>query len=296
MSRFPETLLAHLGRDATSVCHCWRLTRRDGTVSGFTDHDRPLTLDGTLCEPEAGFSASEARTTLGLAVDAVDIAGALSSSRITEDDLAAGLYDGASVETFLVNWTRPEDFALLRKATIGTITRRDGRFVAELEGLTQALDQPGGRYVRRTCDAELGDGRCRFDVETPGFAGAGAVLGSDAPATVTVSGLDDFVAGWFAGGVLTWSGGANVGRTTRIAAHAVAAAGVRLTLTPGGLAPPQPGDTFTVTAGCDKRFATCRSKFDNQLNFRGFPHLPGNDAAYGYAVDGGLFDGGALAP
>ena len=65
---------------------------------------------------------------------------------------------------------------------------------------------------------------------------------------------------------------------------------------PGGLAPPQPGDTFTVTAGCDKRFATCRSKFDNQLNFRGFPHLPGNDAAYGYAADGGLFDGGALAP
>jgi uncharacterized phage protein (TIGR02218 family) len=38
-----------------------------------------------------------------------------------------------------------------------------------------------------------------------------------------------------------------------------------------------PGQTFTITAGCDKRVATCRSKFSNVANFRGFPHMPGND-------------------
>ena len=57
---------------------------------------------------------------------------------------------------------------------------------------------------------------------------------------------------------------------------------------------PEPGDTFSVFAGCDKTFATCKAKFDNALNFRGFPHLPGNDAAYAYVVDGGRFDGGPL--
>ena len=56
------------------------------------------------------------------------------------------------------------------------------------------------------------------------------------------------------------------------------------------------GDTFSVVAGCDKKFATCKAKFANALNFRGFPHLPGNDAAYGYVVDGGQFDGGPVVP
>jgi uncharacterized phage protein (TIGR02218 family) len=46
------------------------------------------------------------------------------------------------------------------------------------------------------------------------------------------------------------------------------------------------GDLFVVTAGCDKRFETCRSKFSNTVNFRGFPHLPGNDFVAGYAVSG----------
>lgn len=126
MTIYPEALAEHLAREVTTACHCWRLTRADGVVSGFTDHDRPLTVDGTLFEPETGFSASEARDTLGLAVDTVDVEGALSSARISEADIAAGLYDGATVETLLVNWRRPQDFVVLRKATIGRITRSDG--------------------------------------------------------------------------------------------------------------------------------------------------------------------------
>ena len=43
-----------------------------------------------------------------------------------------------------------------------------------------------------------------------------------------------------------------------------------------GLAP-APGDRVRLTAGCDKRPATCRLKFQNFLNFRGFPHLPPED-------------------
>ena len=45
---------------------------------------------------------------------------------------------------------------------------------------------------------------------------------------------------------------------------------------------------------CDKRWRTCVDAFGNGENFRGFPHLPGNDAAYGYASDGQVMDGGAL--
>lgn len=296
MNIYPQALGEHLEREVTTACHCWRLTRRDGVVCGFTDHDRALTVDGTLFEPESGFSATEARTTLGLSVDTVDVEGALSSSRIRDEDISAGLYDSAKVETLLVNWRKPEDFALLRVATIGKITRSDQRFVAELEGLSYSLDRPGGRYIVRACDAELGDARCGFQLEQSGYAGAGAVLEREGSDAIVVSGLDAFAPGWFVHGVMVWTAGARAGRSERIMGHSRQSRGVLLALGHSPLPPIGEGDTFSVKAGCDKTFATCKAKFSNAVNFRGFPHLPGNDAAYGYVVDGGQFDGGPIVP
>ena len=296
MIAFPETLSDHLGRDVTTVCHSWRLTRQDGVVTGFTDHDRPLTVDGTGFAPETGFSASEARDTLGLAVDTVDVEGALCSDAISDEDIAAGLYDGATVETFLVNWRAPADFAKIRTATIGKIARSDGRFVAELESLAHRLDRPGGRTVSRSCDAELGDQRCGFLLDQPGFVGTGSVGPVTLPSIFNASGLEEFAPGWFAQGTLTWTSGVRAGLSERIDEHRVDAAGAMLILRPGSGAGPETGDTFDVFAGCDKAFSTCKAKFANALNFRGFPHLPGNDAAYAYVVDGGRFDGGVLVP
>lgn len=296
MSTWPETLAAHLAREVTTVCHCWRLMRADGWVAGYTNHDRPLTVGATLYAPQTGLAASEARDTLGLAVDTVDVEGALSSDDISEADIASGLYDGATVETFLVNWRQPADFVLLRKATVGKITRSDGRFVAELESLAHSLDRPSGRYVSRSCDAELGDVRCGFDPDNPDFTGAGTVEAYEAPSTLIVTGFDGFAAGWFAHGVLTWTTGANEGRSERVEEHRKDATGTTLVLRPRAGLSAAEGDAFTVVAGCDKKFATCKAKFANALNFRGFPHLPGNDAAYGYVVDGGRFDGGPVVP
>jgi uncharacterized phage protein (TIGR02218 family) len=293
---YPEALAAHLDGEATTICHCWRLTRRDAAVKGFTDHDRRLTVDGTLFEPLTGFSATEARDTLGLAVDTVDVEGALSSDDIDEADIATGLYDDATVETLLVNWAAPAQFARLRSATIGKITRRDGAFVAELKSRMHALDQVNGRVIARRCDAELGDGRCRFAMDLPGFSAAGAVVSAETPEMLRVSGLDSFDGGWFALGSIEWTAGARAGRKAHVAGHVLRQGGVELALQPGEAAAPQPGNTFLIRAGCDKTFATCKMKFDNALNFQGFPHLPGNDAAYGYAVDGDVFDGGPLVP
>lgn len=296
MTDYSEAMLAHLAREVTTLCHCWRLVRRDGTVSGFTDHDRLLTIGATVFEPRSGFSASEARDTLGLAVDTVDVEGVLSSTGIAEEDVAAGLYDGARVETLLVNWRAPDQHAIIRIATIGRTTRSDGRFVAELESPMHGLDRPAGRFVRRDCDAELGDGRCRFDLDQSGFSADGTVVATEAPQVLIADGLAGHETGWFAGGVLTWTGGANAGLAARVAEHRREGEAARLILRDPDRYPPAPGDMFTVAAGCDRRFSTCRAKFSNSENFRGFPHLPGNDAAYGYVAEGGQFDGGALVP
>ncbi|MDQ6436891.1 DUF2163 domain-containing protein [Mesorhizobium sp. LHD-90] len=296
MTIYPEALAAHLAGTATTVCHCWRLTRRDGTVKGFTDHDNALTVDGTTFRPLTGFSATEARDTMGLAVDTVDVEGALSSDEIDEADIARGFYDDATVETFLVNWRAPGEFARLRRATIGKITRRDGAFVAELKSRMHALDQVNGRVIARRCDAELGDARCRFVLDQPGFSATGTVLAIEAPDLLRVSGLEGFAAGWFSFGLVEWTSGARAGAKSHVIGHLKAAGGVSLSLQPEEGPSPETGDAFLVRAGCDKAFSTCREKFGNAVNFQGFPHLPGNDAAYGYAVDGDVFDGGPLVP
>ncbi|MEQ1950707.1 DUF2163 domain-containing protein [Mesorhizobium yinganensis] len=294
MTIYPEALAAHLEGGVTTVCHCWRMTRRDAAIKGFTDHDRRLMVDGTSFEPLAGFSATEARDTLGLAVDTVDVEGVLSSDEINEADISAGLYDDATVETLLVNWAETTQFARLRNATIGKITRRDGAFVAELKSRIHALDQVNGRVISRSCDAELGDARCRFSMGSPGFSAAGAVISAETPEMLHVSGLGAFDGGWFELGSIEWTSGALAGRLAHVAGHVKGQAGVELTLQPSEASAPAPGDTFLIKVGCDKTFATCKAKFDNALNFQGFPHLPGNDAAYGYAVDGDIFDGGPL--
>lgn len=293
MSEFSPALRAHLERDCTSLCHCWRVLRRDGQAFGFTDHDRRLVVEGQAYEPESGFAQTEARETLGMAIDTVDVEGALSSDALDEAEIAAGLFDGAEVTTLLVNWQEPAQAAVIRKAVIGKIVLADGRFVAELESVAASLDRPNGRHLRRECDARLGDGRCKVDLGESRFNGVGAVLSVSAPGTLLVTGLDGFDVGWFSFGEVTWTSGALQGRTGAVIDHRASTEGIELVLTPQD-AMAGPGDAFTIVAGCDRSFATCKAKFANPLNFRGFPHLPGNDAAYGYVTEGVIFDGKAL--
>jgi len=284
---------AHLAQEVTTVCHCWRLVRKDGTVMGFTDHDRAIVCEGTTFRPDTGLSGTEARRSLGMAVDGMDVEGVLSSLDISEAEISAGLYDGARLERLLVNWQEPTQFARLGSSVIGLITRQDGRFVAELESRERALDQTNGRTLRRSCDAELGDHRCKVDVEVPAFRGSGVVeIVRDH--AILASGLEAFAPGWFDHGVLTWTSGEASERKVRVAGHRTEGGLVRLNLTLQSEAKIEVGWAFVITVGCDKRFSTCKAKFGNQLNFRGFPHLPGNDAAYTYVSEGQVFDGSPL--
>lgn len=291
MNPLPQALESHLAQDVTSHCFCWIIRRDDGQVHGFTDHDRSLSVAGAVCEPQTGMSASEATSQLGLAVDTAEVEGALSSLAITESDIERGAFDGATVETWLVNWQEPDQAIRLRKALVGKITRNGGRFVAELKSSAALLDAVKGRRVARACDAQPGEARCGIAANDPRFSATGtvAVVGRS---DVVVNGLDGFAAQWFQNGVLTWIDGANAGRRASIASHA----NNRLVLTSPPALPVETGDRFSIIAGCDRSFACCKSKFGNSVNFRGFPHLPGNDAAYEYADGKSVFDGGPLVP
>ncbi|MEX0345039.1 MAG: DUF2163 domain-containing protein [Rhizobiaceae bacterium] len=296
MTDMPEALKAHLDQEITTMCHCWRLVRGDGVVFGFTDHDRSLTVDGTVFDPGSGMSPSEARETLGLTPDAIDVAGALTSDLITDEDISVGIYDRAEVETLLVNWRDPAVFMSIRKSVIGKINRIDGRFTAELESPLAGMDQPSGRYFRKACDAQLGDAKCGVNLHQAPYRASASVVSVAAPNQLETDDLAAYADGWFTNGWLSWTTGANTGQSGRVIEHKVSGASVLLTIDVQDSLAPSVGDRFDVTAGCDKRFVNCKAKFANAENFRGFPHLPGNDAAYAYAQPGLIFDGGPLVP
>jgi len=285
MRNVPEGLAEHLASGATTLCRCWRLTRRDAAVQGFTDHDEDLVFDGTTFRAGTGFEGTEIEARLGFAVTGTEMHGALSSETLNEDDLAAGRYDDAKIELFLVDWSNPENRLLQRAGNLGEVRREDSAFSVEVRGVASRLDEEKGRIFAASCDADLGDARCRIDLSEPAYRGEGAILAVEGAGIFTADGLDAFAEDWFTQGRLQWVSGANAGLAIEIKEHRVDS-GVHLSLWRTMPQPLAAGDTFVVTAGCDKRFETCAAKFANTLNFRGFPHLPGNDFVVAYAVPG----------
>lgn len=282
MRTIAEPLAGHLAAGVTTLAEAWIVRRTDGAVFGFTDHDRPLTVAGLACTPVSGFDPSTARRTAGFAAGDEEIAGALAADVITEADLAAGLWDGARVEVHLVNWQAQEQSLLLRTGRIGEVSAMDGAFKAELRGPAAALDQPTGRLYSRFCDAELGDGRCQVPLEfwrSPATVAAGSTA-----RIIHIAGLDTLAAGWFSAGAIAFEAGALAGTSAVIDDHLVDGLGVRVNLCRDLAAAPETGVAVRLTAGCDKRFATCRDRFANHENFRGFPHMPGRDFVFSYAL------------
>ncbi len=195
----PQTLDRFEG--VTSLCHCWRIEDRTSQRRVFiTDHDRPVDFQGETHQPGLALERSNIRHTLSMAPEPLDLSGALDVDGLTADDLRAGVWDGARVTIWRVDWQQAEHFVWLWSGYLTGIEEEGGRFSVRLASLKSGLERTTGRVFGRQCDADLGDARCGVDL---------------------------------------------------------------------GSAP---------QSACNKRFATCRDVFGNAENFRGFPHMPGNDA------------------
>ncbi|MDE2030336.1 MAG: DUF2163 domain-containing protein, partial [Alphaproteobacteria bacterium] len=207
-------LAAHVVGETNTLATCWMVTRRDGMVLGFTDHDQDLTVDGLLYQASTGYTRSAIHAIADLSVDNLDIESALNSDTLSADDLRSGLWDGAEVEIFFVNWQDlTQGKIILKRGTIGHVELQDAVFKAELRGMTQQLQQQIVELFTPDCRADLGDNRCKVNLT------ALTVIGTVTAATDRYGFTDSArteAAGYWNGGLVTWTSGVNQGRKIEI--------------------------------------------------------------------------------
>lgn len=261
---------AHLDLNVTTLAWCWKATRRDGAIFGFTSHDQNLTIDGIIYYAETGLNATNAQAKVGTSVDNLEVGGMLDSNTITEEDLRSGLWDGCEIKVFIVNWKNTVQQLTIQVGTLGDVTIKKLQFTAEMRSLAQFLQNTIGRIITKRCDADFGDTRCGINIATYTLTDSvGIVLSDSSFISNTTLSLNPF-------GKLTWTSGLNSGSSMEV--KSIATNNITLVLPMANSI--QIGDTFSIHSGCDKNFTSTTgcSSYSNQINFRGFPFIPGVDA------------------
>lgn len=285
MKTTSAALATHIAGNATTMAVCWKVTRTDSLVFGFTSHDEDLEIDGITYVSTQGIGRSAIESATKLQAANLEVVGFLDAATITEADLKAGAWDHAEVRVFEVNWQDLSMGELKQlRGWLGEVTLEGGQYKAELRGLADALNKGVGEVVSPACGAILGDERCTKDLteytaagEVTSIVEARRIFDTDlAAATVrlTPDSTGAPPAGYFDAGLLTWVTGANAGRRMEVK---TSAADGRLRLQLQMVDDIVAGDTFSVRAGCLKSREVCVAKFGNIVNFRGFPDLPGVD-------------------
>jgi uncharacterized phage protein (TIGR02218 family) len=267
----------HLESEVTTLALCWKILRRDGVVKAYTDHDVAITYSGVTYTPLESGAPSNYRQGSSLAPANMDLNMSFASATGTDAELRAGLYDYAEIWTFLINWAdQTMGIVKLAYGRLGQVEIRDNQAVIEVRSLTQLLAVPIGRIYTPECDATLGDARCKIDM-TP-FTKDGTIGTVTSNKIFVIAGdaagqIDDY----YSYGKIVFTSGLNDGITMAVEDY-VASTNL-LTLYEPMPYTVSPGDGFTLYAGCDRRFATCKARFSNKDNFRGFPRIPGMDKA-----------------
>ena len=293
MAGMDAAFRAHVETGLTTLCRCWAVTRRDGVTHGFTDHDQTLAFEGLSFKADTGLSALALQQSTGLSVDNTEVMGALSDASIREADVEAGRYDEADIRCWLVNWADVSVRWLQFRGTLGEMTRAGGAFRAELRGLTEALNRPIGRVFQKPCTAVLGDPSCAFDLAVPGYRDDRPAEMVEARQGFLWSDLQGFEPGWFARGRLDVLSGEAARLWGIVKRDELTDAGRLVSLWEPLRAQVSPGDMVRLTAGCDKRMETCRLKFNNLLNYQGFPDIPGEDWVMAVPRQSGVNTGGS---
>ena len=283
---------AHLGSDVTTLCHCWKIIRKDGFIIGFTDHDQDLLFNNIIYHSQPSIIFNSIDNSVNLTHIGSNLSGYISSDLITDDDIQNHLYDQASLETWLVNWNSLDQNCLLDISVFTRISQGDHSYNVEIKSCADMLDQNQGRLYQIECPLILGDSKCGVNLNDSKYSLSTTIVNIIDSHTLIIS-AQSYPAGWFSNGILSLTHNSTT-QSFIIRDHQQTDTTAIIILWDDISGILHSNTLITMTAGCNKSFNQCVSKFNNQANYRGFPHIPGLDILMSFANQNDIMDGGSL--
>ncbi len=258
--------------DNGSIANCILITRQDGIKYGFTDCEVSLTVSGQVYVPAPGLQRLRLTTTANAEVSNQEFGSAWVD--VPESDLKGGKFDNCTVEVAWVSWRHPEyGKVVVFTGGLGDIVWADEGFKADVVSFMKNLELILGNTYTAQCRHQLFSqpktgviGFC--GVVDTGYSFAGSISSVIIPKWkfgINLTKPDKY----FANGQITFMSGYNSGLSAVIKIHA--SNEIELFLPTGFVV--NVGDTFVIKAGCDKTKNSCKTKFNNIINFGGFSFI-----------------------
>ena len=248
---------------------CVKIKRTDNVTIGLTELDRDIQIGGVTYVSATGYNPSTYSSNSSMSVNYADLEGLLGMTGVTREQIRAGLYDFSEITLFLYDYEQDVIVKTLATGNWGESQLMDGRYKAEFRSLSQRMQQSVGKLYTAHCSAEFGDTKCKYNFAPLIQTGSLTTVSSRLRIHDTARTEAD---NYWRGGVITFISGDNIYRSFEVSASY--SSGEIVLFLPLSF-PAQVSDQYTIRPGCDKMFETCRDKYNNVTNFRGFPHVPG---------------------
>lgn len=269
-------LEASFGSSHMTITTLIHILSRDGNLEFFfTTCNTPVTYLGDTYTPLESVSGTAVTASSDLAIDNIEVSGILGDA-IQRTDMVSDLFNGALVEIMRVDYENlGYGHVTTFKGYITEVLLEDGKYLAEVSGISHRLNQVAGAVTAATCRCRrFGDLQCKMVAASYQVS---KNVGSVTSAHVITFTGDANASGYYDYGILKFTTGANAGIEREVKSHTKVGSDAQLTLRSAFPFTVEVGDTATLEAGCDRTFDSCLNKFNNAINFRGEPHLPGNE-------------------
>lgn len=276
----------YLSGSTLELVSCWKLVSVTGETIAATSHTKDLVLDG---HPGVTFksklgslptaSDSSVGSSTGLELDAV-----FDDDLLTKESVLSGVWDGAFLEIFIINYRSPKmGEYVMYGGFIGDVKILGNRFRAEGRPLTaKGTIQIGKLSTLKCIVRNLGDHECKVDLNAPAGGDGGNItvtgtVSTGASNTQFTDTSRSEVSNYFTHGIVTFTSGSLNGRSVEVRKFMSGGLFELLDATPLVI---DAGVTYSAIRGCDRTPETCKNVFNNIINIRAQPKIPGLEKAY----------------
>lgn len=273
---FPAPVFA----ESRAFMTLWQLRRKDGVVLLFTDANEPIVYRGLTYSVSGGVIASNRRDETES--KSVGVRGALVSSKITAEDLAAQRYRGARLREIVLGryaWTEPIEE---NEYVLGDVRFDANEWSTDVSSLSSLLEKNAGRLITIGCPLRLGNSECGVDLTLNTLDDVRVSATIDDPRrkfdanSADVPGSGTYADDYFTKGEVFFLSGAATGLRRQVKKYTAANRTIELEeALPYDV---EEDDTFILYPGCMKLYvASCITQHSNGINYGGEPFMSGTD-------------------